>query len=104
MNDPYAELGLPTDATDEQIRRRYLELVRQNPPEQNPERFAAHVGELRRAVRDNPTEPALEFLLGYELWFGGERAEAVRLFRSAAKRGKDGAIVERFLREAEKPR
>jgi hypothetical protein len=68
----------------------------------NPERFTAHVGELRRAVRDSPTEPALEFLLGYELWFGGERAEAVRLFRSAAKRGKDGAIVERFLREAEK--
>jgi hypothetical protein len=70
----------------------------------NPGRFEAHIGELRRAVRDNPTEPALEFLFGYELWFGGDRAEAVKQFRSAAKRGKDGAIIDRFLREAEKPR
>lgn len=64
-----------------------------------PERFAGHVGELRRAVRDNPTEPALEFLLGYQLWFSGDRTEAVKLFR-AAKGGKDGAIIERFLQDA----
>jgi curved DNA-binding protein CbpA len=41
MNDPYEELGLSSDSDDETIRRRYLELVRQFPPEQNPERFAA---------------------------------------------------------------
>lgn len=34
-------LGLDPAATPEQIRDRYLELVRQNPPEQAPERFAA---------------------------------------------------------------
>ena len=41
MSDAYAILGLPTDADDETIRRRYLELVRENPPERAPEKFAA---------------------------------------------------------------
>jgi len=40
MTDPYAELDLPSDADDEAIRRRYLELVRKHPPDQNPEKFA----------------------------------------------------------------
>ena len=41
MTDPYEVLGLSTDSDDEAIRRRYLELVRQFPPERNPEKFAA---------------------------------------------------------------
>ena len=41
MNDPYAVLGLEPGCDDEAIRRRYLELVRQHPPEREPERFAA---------------------------------------------------------------
>ena len=41
MTDPYAVLGLPADADDEAIRRRYLELVRQFTPEHHPEKFAA---------------------------------------------------------------
>lgn len=41
MLDPYATLGLPADSDDDTIRRRYLELVRQNPPERQPEKFAA---------------------------------------------------------------
>ena len=69
-----------------------------------PERFDTHLAELRQAVKDNPADAGLAFLLGYELWFAGDRAEAVRLLRDAAKRGRDGAIVERFLREAEKAR
>lgn len=40
MNDPYQVLGLAHDADDETIRRRYLELVRQFPPEHHPEKFA----------------------------------------------------------------
>ena len=40
VNDPYEVLGLSTDASDDAIRRRYLELVRQFTPEQNPEKFA----------------------------------------------------------------
>ena len=40
MDDPFSVLGLPADASDEAIRARYLELVRENPPERAPERFA----------------------------------------------------------------
>lgn len=41
MTDPYQVLGLPAGSDDEAIRRRYLELVRQFPPEHHPEKFAA---------------------------------------------------------------
>ena len=41
MANPYAVLGLPADSDDEAIRRRYLELVKQYPPEHAPEKFAA---------------------------------------------------------------
>jgi curved DNA-binding protein CbpA len=41
MPDPYTTLGIPPDADDEAIRRRYLELAREFTPEQHPERFAA---------------------------------------------------------------
>ena len=40
VSDPYFVLDLPADADDEAIRRKYLELVRRFPPEQNPECFA----------------------------------------------------------------
>ena len=40
MNDAHAILGLPADSDDETIRRRYLELVRQYPPEHHPQKFA----------------------------------------------------------------
>src|SRR5918911_1649068 len=41
MAAPYQVLTLPADSDDETIRRRYLELVREFPPERHPERFAA---------------------------------------------------------------
>jgi len=41
MADPYETLGLARTSTDAEIRRRYLELVRQFPPERDAERFAA---------------------------------------------------------------
>jgi curved DNA-binding protein CbpA len=41
MADPYETLGLSRAAGDAEIRRRYLELVRQFPPEREAERFAA---------------------------------------------------------------
>ncbi len=40
MEDPYLVMGLPVDSTDEAIRQRYLELVKQFPPEQQAQRFA----------------------------------------------------------------
>jgi curved DNA-binding protein CbpA len=41
MTDPYEVLNLTSDATEAEIRQRYLELVRAFPPDQAPERFAA---------------------------------------------------------------
>ena len=41
MNDPYAILGVPVDADDDAIRRRYLALVKQFPPESAGTQFAA---------------------------------------------------------------
>src|SRR6476659_10009203 len=65
MTDPYAVLGLPADADDETIRRRYLELVKQFSPEHHPEKFAL----IRRAyesLRD------LETRLRYRLFEAGK--------------------------------
>jgi DnaJ-class molecular chaperone len=45
MNDPYDVLGIPRGSGDAEVRRRYLELVRENPPDRAAERFA----EIRRA-------------------------------------------------------
>ena len=36
---PYIVLGLSRDATQDEIRQRYLELVRAHPPSRDPERF-----------------------------------------------------------------
>ena len=40
MTDPFEVLGLTRDADAAQARARYLELVRANPPDRQPERFA----------------------------------------------------------------
>jgi curved DNA-binding protein CbpA len=41
MADPHEVLGLDRGAGDEEVRRRYLELVRQFPPDRDPDRFVA---------------------------------------------------------------
>ena len=65
MTDPYAVLGLPADADDEAIRRRYLELVKQFSPEHHPEKFAA-VRRAYESLRD------LETRLRYRLFEAGK--------------------------------
>ena len=45
--DPLRTLGLTIDATSEQIRARYLELIKQCPPERDPQRFQ----EIQRAFQ-----------------------------------------------------
>lgn len=60
----------------------------------NPAAFANHLAELRRAVVANPAEPTLEFLLGYQLWFIGEKVEARKWFDAAEKHlGAPGPIA-----------
>ncbi len=54
MSDPYEVLGLSRTADEGETRRRYLELVRQFPPDRDPTRFAeirAAYDEVRDPVR-----------------------------------------------------
>ena len=37
--DPFGVLGVPENATEQEIRKRYLELVKKYPPESAPEKF-----------------------------------------------------------------
>ena len=39
MRDPFTVLGVSEDAGDAEIRRRYLALVRDFPPDRDPDRF-----------------------------------------------------------------
>jgi curved DNA-binding protein CbpA len=41
MGDPYEVLGLEPGASETEIRNRYLQLVREFPPDRAPERFAS---------------------------------------------------------------
>jgi hypothetical protein len=41
MTDPYEILGLSPDSDDTAIRKRYLDLVKEHPPERSPEKFRA---------------------------------------------------------------
>jgi DnaJ domain len=42
MIDPFSTLGVGEDADDDQIKQRYLSLVRQFPPDREPDRFQAY--------------------------------------------------------------
>jgi hypothetical protein len=42
LTDPFTTLGVREDAGDEEIRQRYLALVRAFPPDLEPQRFQAH--------------------------------------------------------------
>src|SRR5438128_11109359 len=66
MLDPYEVLGLSADSDDETIRRRYLELVRQFPPERNAEKFAA-IRQAYESLRD------LDTRLRYRLFEAGKK-------------------------------
>ena len=55
MGDPYKILGISRTADDATIRTRYLELVREFPPERAPDRFAevrAAYDQLRDPVKN----------------------------------------------------
>lgn len=68
----------------------------------NPERFAAHLATLKQTVAEHPDQPGLEFLLGYQLWFTGEREAAGVLFRAAARRAPGNAAIAAFAAAGEK--
>lgn len=77
MSDPYSILGLPTDCEDDAIRRRYLELVKQYPPEQYPERFTQY-----RAAFDMLRD--LDTRLRYRLFEAGKEATVDGIIKELA--------------------
>jgi curved DNA-binding protein CbpA len=66
MSNPWEVLGLAENCDDDTIRRRYLELVRQYPPERNPDRFAA-IRQAYDSTRDLTTR------LHYRLFESGKK-------------------------------
>ena len=79
MSDPYEVLGLPADSDDDAIRRRYLELVRQFPPEHQPQQFAA-IRAAYEALRDLNTR------LRHRLFEAGKRETIDALIEEIACR------------------
>jgi curved DNA-binding protein CbpA len=65
VDDPYKVLGLSDDSDDEAIRRRYLQLVRQYPPEHHPEKFAA-IRAAYESLRDLTTRVRHRLFAGEE--------------------------------------
>lgn len=64
--------------------------------------FDEHLAELKAAAKADPSDATLAFLVGYHLWFLGDKAEAEKLFRGAVKQVRDPAVIEAFLK-AKKP-
>jgi len=79
MPDPYTVLGVPPDADDDAVRRRYLELARTFPPEQHPEKFAA-----ARAAYDKLK--TLDARAAYRLFEAGKEDTIDALIEEAACR------------------
>jgi curved DNA-binding protein CbpA len=65
MPDPFSILGLSADSSDQEIRRRYLNLIRTHTPDRDPERFV-----LVRAAYDQLRDPIKR--LQYRLFTAGE--------------------------------
>jgi hypothetical protein len=74
MQDPYETIGVRAGVDDETLRKRYLELVREFPPEKDPKKFAAireaydmlrdPVERVRRRVIHPCQEESLEDIIG----------------------------------------
>ena len=79
MSDPWEVLGVAADCDDEAIRRRYLELVRQYPPEQHPDRFAA-IRQAYESLRDPTTR------MRYRLFEAGRKDNVEAIIEELACR------------------
>jgi hypothetical protein len=62
--------------------------------------FAEHLKRLEGALKDDPNNPELVFLLAYELWFDGRRNEAVARFQQARPLAPDPSFINQFLAAA----
>ena len=96
MSDPHAIFNLPPDADDETIRRRYLELVKQCPPEQKPEEFAAI-----RAAYDKLRD--LDTRLRYRLFEAGKQDSIESIIEEVLCRSPRPRLTLEALRAARRP-
>ena len=96
MRDPYQVLGLPPDADDEAIRRRYLELVRQHSPEHHPEKFAAVRAAYER-LRDKDAR------VRYRLFEAGRKETVEALVEEIACRSRRRVSLPTLLSLLRKP-
>jgi DnaJ-class molecular chaperone len=77
IDDPYVVLGIGPEADEQQIRQRYLQLVREHSPERDPQGFAAiraaydrlrdPVVSLEHRLFDLTTSESIEDLLAAQL-------------------------------------
>jgi curved DNA-binding protein CbpA len=79
MSDPYAVLGLPPGTDDGTIRRRYLQLVKEHPPEHRPEKFA-EIRQAYESLRDLNTR------LRYRLFEAGKKESVDAIIEELACR------------------
>jgi curved DNA-binding protein CbpA len=79
VSDPYSVLGIAADSDDETIRRRYLELIKQNSPDHQPAKFAA----IRHAYEQLKD---LETRVRYRLFEAGKQETIEALIEEVACR------------------
>jgi hypothetical protein len=60
--------------------------------------FLEHLKRLEALVEKHPKDSVLLFVLGYELWFDGQRDKAVPLFRKAKQLAPNPEYCDRFLK------
>jgi len=60
--------------------------------------FDTHLKRLETVVAEQPNNETFLFLLGYQLWFDGRRAEAVPMFRRARDTTADATYLDQFLK------
>lgn len=73
MTDPHAILGISPQASDDELRARYLDLVREFPPDRAPEKFAEI-----RAAYDQARDPVRRLEGELFHWVSRDSLEALR--------------------------
>lgn len=63
-----------------------------------PKKLVTDVADLKAALDANPTDHTLAFLYAHHLWFAGDRAKAVELFRTLKDKVKENDVVGSFTR------
>jgi tetratricopeptide (TPR) repeat protein len=69
----------------------------------DPAEYEALIEELHAKIKESPKDAALEFLLGYELYFTGKKAEAREQFEKALKLDPNHVGAKMFLHPDQKP-